>query len=398
MNHHRKHRSNHGGTLHGAPPPRLPEYLRRLCPWLALIAALAAEAADPPQVDADTAWGAYVDLSFPANFNSSEPHLWRNKLTTNRLNQLSPNMGMFYFRKDVSENSPWGFEFGAQGGYDTNGQVPDTSQLPAADVLRYVSRANVSYRAPIGNGLTLTGGLMNSFIGYESYYAKDNPNYTRAWIADYSPYFLIGLGGKYRLSAQVESAFFIVNDYNYLSYTNDVPKYAGQLAWQIDPSLEIRQSVFVGPEQTQTALRYWRFFSDTIIKWTRDDHTIGLAYDVGTQQSASVPVGLQSFWTGTALFTRWQIHGPWALAVRPELYWDPNGTLTGSIQFIKAITATVEYSILAEGWKTQLRAEYRYDNSTGRQGGFFGAKGPDGPLVSGQSTLFFAVMVSYDRP
>jgi hypothetical protein len=35
---------------------------------------------------------------------------------------------------------------------------------------------------------------MNSFIGFESMYAGNNPNYTRAWLADYSPYFLIGAG------------------------------------------------------------------------------------------------------------------------------------------------------------------------------------------------------------
>lgn len=67
--------------------------------------------------------------------------------------------------------------------------------MPGYDVLRYVSRANLSYRLPVGNGLNLTARLMNSFIGFESFYAKDNPNYTRGWIADYSPYFLMGAGG-----------------------------------------------------------------------------------------------------------------------------------------------------------------------------------------------------------
>lgn len=70
-------------------------------------------------------------------------------------------------------------ELGGQAGYDTDGQLPAQPRLPWADGLRYVSRANISYLAPIGNGLKLTAGLFNSFIGYESFYAKDNPNYTR---------------------------------------------------------------------------------------------------------------------------------------------------------------------------------------------------------------------------
>jgi hypothetical protein len=52
------------------------------------------------------------------------------------------------------------------------------------DTLRHLARANVSYLAPIGNGLELTGGLMKGFINYESFYAKDNFNYTRAYLTD----------------------------------------------------------------------------------------------------------------------------------------------------------------------------------------------------------------------
>ncbi|WP_162560240.1 outer membrane beta-barrel protein [Methylotetracoccus oryzae] len=350
------------------------------------------------ELNAIGTWTAYLDLSYPANFNSGEPHPWRSKLTTNRLSQFSPNMGMIYFRREASEASPFGLEIGAQGGYDTDGQVPATSQLAGAEVLRYLSHANVSYRAPVGNGLLLTGGLMSSFIGYESFYARDNPNYTRSWIADYSPFFLIGAGAQYRISDGLDASLFIVSDFDYLAHHNNHPKYAGQISWRIGPGWKLTQNVFAGPEQTDTAIRYWRFFSDSILQWTDDVHAIGLAYDVGTQQEASLVASVQNFWTGAALFTRWQIQGPWALAIRPELYWDPNGTLTGSIQFIRALTATVEYAIVADGWTTQLRAEYRYDNSTGRQGGFFGAGGTDGPLVSGQSTVLLAVLISLDRP
>jgi hypothetical protein len=32
-----------------------------------------------------------------------------------------------------------------------------------------------------------TSGLFNSLSGYESFYAKDNANYTRSWIADNTP-------------------------------------------------------------------------------------------------------------------------------------------------------------------------------------------------------------------
>jgi hypothetical protein len=365
-----------------------------LAPLVYSCPVLAAEENPPAQ---DWHYGAYMDLSYAANFNSSDPHPWRSKATTNQLSEFSPNLGMFYLKKEASEASRWGFDIGGQAGYDTGGQVPNTQRLGGAEELQYVSRANVSYLAPVGSGLKFTGGLFSSFIGYESFYAKDNPNYTRSWIADYSPYFLIGLGAQYTFAEDIDTGFFLVTDYNYLGHVNSQPKYATQFTWRIAPDIKWMENLFFGPEQVQTSLDYWRFFANSMVEWAKPDYSVALVYDVGTERSAQAPGHVQNLWMGSALFSRWHVSGPWSVALRPELYWDPNGTLTGSIQFIKAVTSTLEYKFVESGFTNRLRLEYRYDNSTGRQGGFYGGGGENGPLVSGQSSIFFALMVSYDR-
>ncbi len=345
----------------------------------------------------DWGYGAYVDLSYPANFNSSEPHPWRSKLTTQQLSQFSPNMGMAYVSKAATTESPWGFELGGQAGYDTDGQMPAVSPIAGADILRYVSRANVSVLTPVGNGLKLMGGLFGSFIGYESIYARDNINYTRSWMCDYSPYFLIGGGAQYPFTEQISAGLFIVSDYNYLDYVNSQPKYAGQFAWVISPGVKLVENVFFGPEQANTAFQYWRGFSNAILEWSRDDTTLALAWDIGSEQLDQSPNPVRALWTGAALFSRWHIAGPWTVGLRPELYWDANGVMTGAVQFIKAITTTLEYRLVEGDMTGRVRLEYRYDNSTGAQGGFYGAGGVGGPLVSGQSTVFFALLLSYDH-
>lgn len=345
----------------------------------------------------DWHYSAYVDLSYPANFNTSDPHPWRSKLTTNRLSELSPNMGMFMLRKDTSPESRWGLELGGQAGYDTDGQMPAMTPMKGADVMRYFSRANISYLAPVGNGLKFVGGLMSSFIGYESFYAKDNINYTRSWMCDYSPYFLIGGGALYPVNDQVDLGFYVVSDFNYLDYVNSQPKYAGQSTWRLTPQFKVMQNVFFGPQQENTAFQYWRGFSNTILEWAGDEYTVGLAYDIGSEKLAQSPSQVQSLWTGSALFTRWNFSGPWTVGLRPEVYWDPNGTMTGAIQTIAAITSTLEYKLNEGGMNGRFRIEYRYDNSSGTQGGFYGAGGVDGPLVAGQSTVFFALLVNYDQ-
>ena len=337
-----------------------------------------------------------IDLSYGNAFQTDDRIRWRSKATTTRLNEFAPNIGMFSVRKPASETSRWGVELGAQAGYDTDGQVPATDRLPGYSILRYLSRANVSYLAPVGNGLTLTAGLMNSFIGYESMFARDNPNYSRSWVADYSPYYLIGAGGQYDFDERFSASLFLVSDYDYLAYRSPQPKYASQLAWTFSPQWKLTQNLFAGPEQPHTSTEYWRYFSDSILQWTGRDVSVALAYDVGTERLAGET--RQGLWMGSALFTRWHIDGPWSVALRPEVYWDRDGRLTGNRQLLRAVTTTVEYKIPMDFGSIALRGEYRYDESTGKGGGLF-RNGSDGiASIASQHVMFFSCLLSMDRP
>ena len=101
----------------------------------------------------------------------------------------------------------------------------------------------------------------------------------------------------------------------------------------------------------------------------------------------------------SALFTRWHVAGPWSVAVRPEFYWDRNGRLTGFEQFITALTSTLEYRLVVRKLTGLLRLEYRFDQSSGPQGGFF-RNGETAPGVIGlnqnQHLLNFGLVWSFD--
>ncbi len=103
-------------------------------------------------------YGAAIDVSYANALQTEDETLWRSKATNMRLNNFNPNMGMAYLRKLSDEQSRWGMELGVQAGYDTDGQVPAEKRLPGYSILRYISRANISYLAPVGKGLSLTGG------------------------------------------------------------------------------------------------------------------------------------------------------------------------------------------------------------------------------------------------
>lgn len=309
-----------------------------------------------------------------------------------------------YLRKDPTLQSRWGMELGIQGGYDTNALVPEPipgrdKPVEGADTLRHIAKANASYLAPVGNGLTLTAGLFPSYIGYQSFYAKDNLHYTRSYLNDYAPYFMFGLAARYPVSDRLALNAFVINGYNYLSHPNDQPSYGGQAVWRPGSRLKLIQNLYYGPDQTNTSWRFWRLFSDSIIEWKDGRLTLALAYDIGTENAAEQPGHPRTFWTGGAFYAHWNVSGPWSLAVRPAFYWDRNGRMTGGEQFIKAITTTAEYRLRAGMHSLIARLEYRYDESRGPGGGFF--KGGElAPGVIGlapeQHLLLFSLIWAFD--
>lgn len=360
---------------------------------------------DPHGSSSDWRYGATVDLSYALDFNFPENHRWRSKSTTPRVNELAPNMIQGYVRKDVSKAAPWGMELALQGGYDTNALVPDANPgrekpVDGADTLRHISRANISYLVPIGNGLTVTGGLFNSFIGYQSIYSKSNLNYTRSYLADNAPYFMFGAGATYPVNEAWQVGLYVINGYNYLSHPNDRPSYGTQVAWRPTAKLTVTENLYYGPDQSNTTVSFWRFFSDSIVEWKDGPWTVAAAYDIGTERAAELAGHPRAFWTGGALYGRWNFSGPWSLALRPEFYWDRNGRISGSEQLLKAMTTTLEYKWTHCWQMALLRLEYRYDESSGAGGGFF-KRGELAPgvagLASSQQLLLFSVTWAFDH-
>lgn len=343
-------------------------------------------------------YGGFLDLAYGLDTNFPGNHLWRSRGTTPRVNDPVINMGAAYVRKDATIDSRWGTEFLVQAGEDSKefGFETPLPEVQNADLWRHFGRANVSYLAPVGNGLTLQGGLFNSFIGYESLYAKDNANYTRAWIADYSPYLMFGANAQYSFNEQWSGAFFIINGYFHLSRANSLPSYGGQVTFTPTSSWTIKQTLYYGPDQADTGMEFWRVFSDTIIEWKSDRVTVALDYQVGTQKNASAPGNPREVFTGADLTMRWHIAGPWSVALRPEFYSDASGLITGSEQFVKAVTTTLQYKLPYQWTNTICRLEYRYDDSTGSGGGFF--NGPNNTLTPGQNLVMFSVIGTFDSP
>ncbi|MGH9885412.1 MAG: hypothetical protein ACREBE_07775, partial [bacterium] len=74
-----------------------------------------------PQTDANTHWqvGAFVDVGFLGDFNAPSNHLFRNRGTTPRVDEIALNMVGFAAKRVPSQVSRWGTELTVHAGRDS---------------------------------------------------------------------------------------------------------------------------------------------------------------------------------------------------------------------------------------------------------------------------------------
>jgi Putative beta-barrel porin-2, OmpL-like. bbp2 len=346
---------------------------------LALIVLTAARAsaqsASPPdQGSIEWQYGAFIDVGRLFSSTSPSNHLFRNRGTTPRVDKWDLNMTGAYLKKVPSESSRAGVELTVQEGRDSEifGFSATAPNIRGADWLRHLGPTNVSYLAPVGKGLTVQGGIFPSFIGYDGLYAKDNFNYTRPWTGDYTPYFMLGVNASYPATSRLTATGFVVNGYWHLAHANNVPSFGGQLAYKATDRVTVKETVLYGPHQADTALRFWRFFSDSIVERKAGAVTAAFEYQIGTEGVATVG-DPRALWMATQAVVNWPVVGPWSVIVRPEFAWDRDGRWIGAEQSVRAFTATLEYRRPLGQAQAIVELEYRVDDSRGPGGGFFTA-------------------------
>jgi Putative beta-barrel porin-2, OmpL-like. bbp2 len=297
--------------------------------------------AAPPSPD--VTYGGFVDLGYLEAFNDPLNELFRSRGTTWHVDDLYLNMTGAYAKKRAWDQSRWGAELLLQSGKDDEifGFSATAPNMAGSDVLRHFGLANVLYLAPVGNGLTLQGGIFGSLIGYDSLYAKDNFNYTRPWGADFTPYLMLGANASYPFTEALTTTFYVVNGYWHLAHANSVPSSGVQLAYKATPEITIKETVLVGPHQANTSFEFWRFLSDTIVERRHERFVVAFNGHFSTERVDGAEPW-RAWWVAAQWPTRWNFTGPWSVAVRPEIAWDSHGRWTLAEQTVTALTTTLE--------------------------------------------------------
>jgi hypothetical protein len=178
-----------------------------------------------------------------------------------------------------------------------------------------------------------------------------------------------------------------VNGWNNVVDNNSGKTYGVTLNLNPSSKVAITQSYMTGPEMTGIN-QSWRQLADTIVSITATDKLSFLFnYDYGRGDNIGLPDPAR--WQGIAGYVRYAFDPAHAFTLRYELFDDPTGFSTGTIQQLKEVTATFEKMISGN---LITRLEYRHDYSN--QPTYL--KGPGTP-ASSQHTLAAALIYTLRR-
>jgi hypothetical protein len=313
---------------------------------LLFAAAGPAHAADaPPPV----VFHGFVDGYYAWNDNdpaSHESFIPGTGTTAKRANEFNLNLAAVEIVRDAA---PVGFHISIVGG---NGA--DVVHAAESEGFRHIYQASVIYKP--NDRLTLEGGIFPSHIGFEGFFSKDNWNYTRSWLGEFSPYYQTGIHAAYQFTKEWSGEIHILNGWQIINDNNDAKAIGGKIAYAND-RLSASFNTFDGPELPNDN-SHWRHFGNLIALYkTTPQLSLGGSLDRGHQE---LPGGAAD-WLGIAAYGRYAFNDRRALAVRVERFHDPDNAISGTAQTLTEATLTYEYHPAPN---LILKLEGRRDHST----------------------------------
>jgi hypothetical protein len=164
-------------------------------------------------------------------------------------------------------------------------------------------------------------GTFLAHIGAEGWMSKDNLNYTRSYIAEFSPYYETGGRLSHTFNDHWSGQFLVLNGWQNTSEGRH-PAFGTQVAWNAD-QLTISSNTFFGEENYGS-----RAFHNLIVSKKLESGTVLTgSVDVGHQGDSSSSNGT---WWGYALMGRTPLTETLSLSGRVESYQDPDQVIVSS--------------------------------------------------------------------
>jgi hypothetical protein len=219
--------------------------------------------ADDVVKDAESLWKAAgfqisgtVLTSYTQNFNNPQTNNNQLRIFDTNANSFMANMAQIVFERPANASGSGmdraGFRSRINFGADARFSRARTNFQPGTDNNELdVQELYGEYIAPIGNGLKIQAGKINTLIGYEVVNAWENPNFSRSFMFGLSQAFTTtGIRFTYPFSKYATATIGLINGWDNIDDNNRGKSFEYLVA--LTPHEKFGVSVYgsYGPEQT----------------------------------------------------------------------------------------------------------------------------------------------------
>ncbi len=333
------------GAEPAAPPPNVLERIENL----------------EKKMDAPSLWktlgfkvSGFLDVAYTHNFNNPNTNLNQLHIFDTNASSFMPHLAQIMLERSADAGGSAleraGFRARLNFGLDSRVSRARTNFQPgvASDELDF-QELYAEYILPVGNGLKVQAGKINTLIGYEVINSWENPNFSRTFMFGLGQAFTTtGIRFTYTFNPIITASVGVVNGWDNVDDNNKGKTVEWLVALTPHEKLGVNFYGSVGPEQSNTVGGVVpggpgvngsakRTVAGSIItfKATSQDTIILEPYYANEANANLVAgkAGKNARWNGLGAYLIHDFDDQWSARLRGEIFEDAGGarTCTGSV-------------------------------------------------------------------
>jgi hypothetical protein len=284
----------------------------------------------------------YLEGSYTQNFNNPSNGINQLRIFDVNANEFRPNVAKLVLDREANANGTgWdraGFRVKFNAGMDSK-FIAGTNLSNYADFQEFYAQ----YVLPVGSGLDLKAGRVNTLIGYELLESPSDPNYSRSWMFGLGqPYTTFGIRASYEFNKQVSFSIGGINSIT--SATSDASnKLMVESALVLLPTDRVKLTFygFFGPRNGQRREEGGnRVLGGGIlqVQVTEKAAVVLESYYANQENSSVLSRARNARWGGVAGYAVYDFTEQWGFRFRSEIFEDAGGYVScnGTESFPKA--------------------------------------------------------------
>lgn len=310
----------------------------------------------------------YVEASYVENFNTPKnqgPNANSLRIFDGDSNSFRPNMAQLVFEKEgkIGGNAydRAGFRIKLDFGEDaqfTGGRIGDDVDY---------QELYVQYVVPVGNGLDIRIGRMNTLVGYEVIESPLNLNFSRSWLFGLGqPFTTTGLRFTYPIHETVVLSVGVISSFTGLtSDTNNSKSVEGLLSFRPVEAVGINFYGIAGRESSNRAKSGQRVLVGGYVTYQATEQLgfVVEGYYVNQAHASAFSSSGNARWNGAAGYVIYDFTDQWGLRVRGEIFEDAGGDQACLGTPGEGGNANVCFEGMGVGpqtlWETTLTVQYK---------------------------------------